>query len=138
MWDFLFISFYFSHTCANAGVCESDSDSDGEVAWAKARKQSEYLEGVEKQALKFACVTRTSLQILTRQKALQETYKQRRSAEQAALNQRFFETRHKKEEPILGVDINAPLLHESMFACAEELSVLERCKPRPRIQILIN
>jgi hypothetical protein len=86
----------------------NDSDSDGETTWAKALKQSEYLERLEKT----------------------ETFKQRRMAEQAALNQRFFVTSRKKEEPVLGVDVNAPLLPEGMFSALDDVSVLEKvCLP---------
>ena len=86
----------------------NDSDSDGETTWAKALKQSEYLERLEKT----------------------ETFKQRRMAEQAALNQRFFVTSRKKEEPVLGVDVSAPLLPEGMFSALDDVSVLEKvCLP---------
>ena len=85
---------------------ESDSGSDDEMMWAKAQKQCEYLERHEKQ----------------------ETYKQRRMIEQAALNQRFFENSKKREEPVLGVDISAPLLPEGMFMAHDETSLLEKGK----------
>ncbi|MGB1597835.1 MAG: hypothetical protein ACPIOQ_34085, partial [Promethearchaeia archaeon] len=84
---------------------ESDSGSDDEMMWAKAQKQCEYLERHERQ----------------------ETYKQR-MIEQAALNQRFFENSKKREEPVLGVDISAPLLPEGMFMAHDETSLLEKGK----------
>lgn len=87
----------------------NDSDSDGETTWAKALKQCEYLERLEKT----------------------ETFKQRRMAEQAALNQRFFESSRKKEEPVLGVDVNAPLLPEGMFSASGDASLLEKVRVPP-------
>jgi len=81
-----------------------DSDSDGEATWAKALKESVYNERAEKA----------------------ETFKQRRQAEQAALNQRFFETSRKKEEPVLGVDVSAPMLPEDMFPSDDEQSILDK------------
>jgi hypothetical protein len=85
--------------------------------WAKALKASEYLERLEKQ----------------------ETYKQRRQAEQAALNQRFFEPSRKREEPVLGVDISLPLLPEGMFSSRDESSLLEKVALYfPSIVSLVN
>lgn len=90
------------------GGAGSDTDSDGETAWTKALKQAEYLERVEKQ----------------------ETYKQRRMAEQAALNERFFETKKKREEPVLGVDVNAPLLPDGWFSDDDEDPLMEKVSAR--------
>ena len=85
------------------------------MMWAKAQKQCEYLERHEKQ----------------------ETYKQRRMIEQAALNQRFFENSKKREEPVLGVDISAPLLPEGMFMAHDETSLLEKGTSSGPVPILI-